>query len=286
MAERVTLSDFHALQATLLETRKALYESREREKKAVEKLRSTTAASFPPPPPRRTAAATPTPPRTAIETARYPEALNPFGNGSSNPFDDGFVSRPPPTAAVAAPNAGAASSGAAVPSVEHQPRAMPQDAREAAIRERCLAAMRARTADGRALLRLTFHAWRASHSLTCILRNMMLQARAGGATGAAGGGASASSSADAHPRSFALQRLLLKGERAAAEADVLVAELADAEAMAERGYQQGAAHGYRLGAEHGYRLAVDSAPAAANDAADDSEGPAHALPASVGGGSY
>ena len=38
MEQRVTLSDFHALQATLLETRKALYESHEREKKALDKV--------------------------------------------------------------------------------------------------------------------------------------------------------------------------------------------------------------------------------------------------------
>ena len=54
---RVTLSDFQRLQQALLETRQALYDSREREAKALEQLSrapppTVTARAFSPPPPR------------------------------------------------------------------------------------------------------------------------------------------------------------------------------------------------------------------------------------------
>ena len=247
MEQRVTLSDFHALQATLLETRKALYESREREKKALDKV-TALRATFPPPPPRRqsggkAAAGQP-------NEGSYPDELNPFGG--TNPFGNGAASSASPTR-----------DAAELTAASRPP--LPADAREAALRERCVGARRARAAECRALLRLIFHAWRASHSLTCILRNMMQQARAGG------GAATASSPQPVEPvLPLALRRLsegnnealrtgLSTPQRDVAEAGVLGAELGAAEAAAEDSYQRGAAHGYQLGAEHGYRLGIEGA---------------------------
>ena len=83
------------------------------------------------------------------------------------------------------------------------------------------------------------------------------------------GGAAGTSEDAATPLPHALRRLLGEAredlaERAAAEVDVLRAELLAAEFAVEQGYATGASHGYRLGAEHGYRLGAESA--AGNDA--------------------
>lgn len=203
---QVTLSDFHALQNALLETRKALYDSREREANATAAMQQLQASSFPPPTPQAAAAPSTASPGTSIPVENYPNALNPFGAGG-NPFGG--------DASAASERSPAAAGGAA----DDRPT-LPADAREAALRERCITALRLRAAEGRALLKLSFHAWRASHSLTCVLRNMMLQARAGGA-GTSGGDVRAA--AVALP--LALSRLLVDEQRASAETTLLQSEV-------------------------------------------------------------
>ena len=158
--QRVTLSDFQRLQQALLETRQALYDSQERESSAtvaLEQLRCAppVATAFPPPPPRQkkaepAAAASP-------DGGVYPVELNPFG------------SRPGANGCGAGGGGGGSSSsggGSSGGGSSHAAAAA------------CFALRR------RGLLRLVFHAWRASHSQTCILRNMssmatLLQARRG-----------------------------------------------------------------------------------------------------------
>jgi hypothetical protein len=318
--ERVTLKDFEALQEALLQTRQALCESREREA-ALEKLR---VASFPPPPPRRTLehpVGSPVP-----MAGSYPEALNPFGGGGGNPFDDSAPLAVGREASVQTEGDGADQEDAAA---REQARAMRE--REVVIRERCIAARRARASSARALLRLIFHAWRGSHAQTCILRNMMLQARGvGAASGSAPAGAHAApptpapptrappeaalpasptlpeaapaaESASPTPSEAAPSRTApavpLAGALATAPVAAPASDVApappteqaplplplrqllcedhgaesagaegvapNAEGVAERSYQLGAAHGYRLGAEHGYRLGAEWAERAA-----------------------
>ena len=252
---QVTLSDFHALQATLLETRKALYDTRERERTAtaaLERLRAST-ATFPPPPPRRAASGgkAPAPAPATPPAPTYPDALNPFGD--ANPFGNA-------TSSAATSDSTTAGAAAVRPPLA-------AEAREVAVRERCAAARRIRATECRALLRLIFHAWRASHSQTCILKNMrlgLLQARsASGATG--GGGAAGSGPPAGWERRADGVAAGAAVSRAQAEAALLRAELAECEASAGRSFQQGAAHGYQLGADHGYMLG--SADAAAEAAA-------------------
>ena len=154
MEKRVTLSDFKALQEALLDMRSELEESRGREKKAVEALdamkSATASSSFPPPPPRRKTAAPAQSTTAGCSYSSYPDALNPFS-----------------PAAQASPQP---SSSASTP--WQQPAAA--DARAAAIEATIRAARWRLASDGRALMRLTFHAWRASHGQMCILRNMRL----------------------------------------------------------------------------------------------------------------
>lgn len=167
----MTLSDFAALQQQLLETRQALYESREREENAtaaLERLRaSAAAATFPPPPPDRRGStakrtqATACADEAAASSSNYPAELNPFAG--SAPAGDGAVSQ------------SACDAGTQTESW----RQLDGSARDVTRRERCAAGLRLHLAHGGSLLRLCFHAWRASHSQTCILRNMMLQMRAG-----------------------------------------------------------------------------------------------------------
>jgi hypothetical protein len=163
--QRVTLSDFYALQETLLQTRTALYESRSREascQQQLETMRSHAAsASFPPPPARRMKAPAP--------ASQYPDALNPFATDTAS-GDGGGSHR------GTSHHRGAASSHSSA-----------IELREAAIQATLRAAQWRVAAGKRELVRLTFHAWRAAHAQTCILRNMMLQARAGSATVAIAG---------------------------------------------------------------------------------------------------
>ena len=161
MEPRVTLSDFHRLQAQLLEVRQQLIDSQERETAAtaaLERHRVQAAAS--------SAAAAAAHHATATS---YPEELNPFGN----PFGGGGSSCASAAAAGRPANGGTADAG---PS---SGASSPADVRAAIVRERCLGAQRTSAVQQRWLMRLTFHAWRASHSQTCILRNMtsMVQAR-------------------------------------------------------------------------------------------------------------
>mmetsp|Transcript_59717 Transcript_59717/g.99070 ORF Transcript_59717/g.99070 Transcript_59717/m.99070 type:complete len:387 (-) Transcript_59717:407-1567(-) len=78
-ASRVTLTDFRALQAQLLEMKQKCYEASERENLAMAELRKLRATSFPPPPPRRGAE------QGNGYTCSYPTELNPFGPANISP---------------------------------------------------------------------------------------------------------------------------------------------------------------------------------------------------------
>ena len=152
------------MQATLLETRKALYDSQEREKKQAAVLEKQRASNFPPPPPRRNS-----------------------GSGTSkNPFDDEPSSRSASTTSNPFGNGASASREV-----------------EVRVHERFIAARRAERLRSGALLRLTFVAWRGAHSAAMILKNMrLLQARsAPGGGAAAASSSSATAAAAAKPES-------------------------------------------------------------------------------------
>ena len=172
--ERVTLSDFHRLQAQLLATRQELYDSQEREANAASALKHLrAAASFPPPPPRATA----TPPRATASTSpvqRYPEALNPFG------ADADLTSPHPPAPPPCAPDRRTCDAHTQTTELDTD---MSVVVRDVAVRERCAGAQRTMAVRRHSLLRLVFHGWRASQASTKILRNMgsLIQAQAAAA---------------------------------------------------------------------------------------------------------
>jgi hypothetical protein len=201
-----------------LETRRELYDSKEREAVTAATLLRVRASGFPPPPPRRSAASTTAPTATSCNDS-YPDELNPFGSGGGGAPS----ARVPPACGIGGSSdhfSQNASSGAGV-----------GIARDAAVQLRCTMARRARSIERTWRLRLFFHAWRASHSQTCILRNMMLQAQVGG--GVRPAQPPPSQQQQALPA--ALKRLLGEGEgwtrcesdaeRVDAETEVLGAEL-------------------------------------------------------------
>ncbi len=174
--ERVTLSDFHRLQQSLLETRQELYDCGEELQRARRRADAAEAAMA-----TANAAAI-----ASLAAASYPEELNPFGGGCS-------AALPAPTLGMAS-HTGSSHATAAI-----------HAARKAA---QLLAVVQQRW-----LIRLIFHAWRSSHSQTCILRNMsnMMQARASG-----DGGAAATPLAAKPACTALLDRVVAKGERKAA----------------------------------------------------------------------
>ena len=158
-SERVTLSDFHRLQQSLLETKQELYgrtEELRRVRQRAEDAESALAAA------NAAAAAS----SAASAAASYPDMLNPFSGGSSS-------SSVPPSNLNVVSQTGASDARAAI--------------RAARVRERCEAAQRLAAVQRRWLVRLMFHAWRSSHNQTEILRNMsnMVQAQAARHTGTA-----------------------------------------------------------------------------------------------------
>ena len=180
MAQRVTLSDFRELQEQLIETRRLLFESREREANAADALQrqlQQQASAFPPPPPRRASSATattqnsatPASPASPSASAHYPTTLNPFGDDES-----GGPSAPTLPAASMLPKPDALISEALLATAERPP----PTAALAVARERRAAALRARAIRRATLAKLAFHGWCASHRQTKILRNMGSMANA------------------------------------------------------------------------------------------------------------
>ena len=255
---RVTLSDFQRLQQALLETRQALYDSREREAKALEQLSrapppTVTARAFPPPPPRRRATTMSAHPPWNEGEAMYPAELNPFGAVPPLPLDcagskpigcssgktAGSVQASMSGAVMQADARSSASTGAerVNTAVARVPMTRLATCDVLTMHERHVQHSLAQRQ--RWLLRLVFHAWRASHSQTCILRNMsslatLLQARR------------TSDGTDATPIALpaALSRLIAERDeagqtasgggreqlRSVVDADVLAAELDTLEA--------------------------------------------------------
>ena len=156
--ERVTLSDFHRLQQSLLETKQELYERTEELRRARQRAEDAEAASAP----ANAAAAASS---AASAAASYPDMLNPFSGCSSSSV--------PPSNLNLVSQTCASDAEAAI--------------RAARVRERCEAAQRLAVVQRQWLVRLMFHAWRSSHNQTKILRNMsnMMQARAARQTGTA-----------------------------------------------------------------------------------------------------
>ena len=156
--ERVTLSDFHRLQQSLLETKQELYERTEELRRARQRAEDAEAASAP----ANAAAAASS---AASAAASYPDMLNPFSGCSSSSV--------PPSNLNLVSQTCASDAEAAI--------------RAARVRERCEAAQRLAVVQRQWLVRLMFHAWRSSHNQTKILRNMsnMVQARAARQTGTA-----------------------------------------------------------------------------------------------------
>jgi hypothetical protein len=188
--KRVTLSDFQRLQQALLETRQALYDSRDREAKALEQLSrapppTASAKAFPPPPPRRRATTSGHPTQQQGE-ALYPAELNPFGAVSApQQARPCACARSKPNGCYGGSTAPAAAEQAPTPSVGRQTDgrfgtamgaegagsadtmvpARRSEAREAVLHERHVRHSVAQRQ--RWLLRLVFHAHRTAKPASC-----------------------------------------------------------------------------------------------------------------------